>query len=514
MNIHFRSWAPVARSGCGAMSGLMQLFAYGAQDITLTGGSEGRHCFLCNSVCRLTNRMTWSSQDVASAIRAGHVTCLQKARYKLNWHTVDQGRLCEAAAETSINMLVHVHRDMRMAWDNRAAVAAANSNNEECLCYTIRNGAPLCKRVCVWIAEKGSAACVRELRRRLEWGDDDTSRLLVNCDARRVAAEAGNLEFLRFELTRSTRSHTLPNAETLLTCAAKSGKEECLRYVFLHCQLRAADASVLDMTRDRRIAVRICAAAAGEGKLGCLRFAYDAILAHASTTASADADVNSGNLENSICEAAARRGSIVCLEFARSRGSPLGASITEHAAASGCRECLEYVYVVCGAQWTDRTAIAAINICGKDDLLCWACKRGVPVALMMNTEIEKRGKNGAVSWVSYKHLKYSLANVLKWATDDVNKMARGLREDRARAALAYFLHYRSLPLNVPIDIRWRAFRRLRALRTLVSAVFRIRRTMLARVIGRIEDAWLAYRFAPIPGRAGYDAARTSYYYLQ
>lgn len=298
----------------------MQLIAYGAQDISAHDlyPTGSRHCALCHSVCRLRNKVTWSFQDVASAITAGHITCLTKAKSKRVLPS-DEG-LCKVAAETSINMLEVVHKDLHMPWDDRTPAAAAESNNEECLLYTIRNGAPLCENVCLWIAEKGNADCVSELRRRLNKGDHITSRLLVDCEACKVAAYAGNLHYLKFDLTRTrTRTHgqtthtqTQNNAETLMTCVARSGKEECLRYVFLHYQIltRAADSNVniygrRGLALDRCGAIRVCAAAARSGNIECLRFAYDAILAPTSDQASDQVNKhkhehNDKNVESSI----------------------------------------------------------------------------------------------------------------------------------------------------------------------------------------------------------------------
>ena len=60
---------------------------------------------------------------------------------------------------------------------------------------------------------------------------------------------------------------------------------------------------------------------------------------------------------------------------------------------------------------------------------------------------------------------------------------RALLEDRARAALSFFRRFGYLPQAVPFDVR-------------VRAAFRWRRRALQRAVHRIEDAWLAYQFAP------------------
>ena len=195
------------------------------------------------------------------------------------------------------------------------------------------------------------------------------------------------------------------------------------------------------------------------------------------------------------------RGSLSCLMYARERGYPLSTRITVHAMAD--LACLKYVRETCGAAWAPETATSAeANLV----TLRYALERGAPVAPLF-IAMEQGRSDRMTSSPSFVQ---AVLNISMAYCGKGSGAGRALLEDRARATLSFFRRFGHLPQTVPFDVRARAVRRLTVIAVIARAAFRWRRRALQRAVHRIEDAWLAYQYAPIEGRKGFDTAHAHF----
>jgi hypothetical protein len=416
-------------------------------------------------------------------------------------------------------MLEFVEETLQAKGDYHTAIVAARLHDDECFEYVIKkSGVHLCMEASSRIAGYSDATQARLMQQvlRAKCARWPRSALIS-------AARSGNTEFLRialhFDVSSAPGSGTRfrrkmnETAEAVLVEAAYSGNADCLRFVhrtlILHplyrCQPCDASSCYSRSAMTQKKAARVCAAAVGRsaygmyytegGSIECFRYAHDEIMASAKVV-SIDAVATTFELEQ-VCYAASRKGDdTTFIQYAHRNGYPIGPHILE-SAMSGI-PCLDYVHSVCGVEWSDTTTCSDY---GSYDTMIWAIERGAPVSRL----IEKLCR------LDHDHRSLSMG-ILKSSLSSLSRhdTPRRLLNDRAKALSTHYVRYGRVPECASFDIRTRALRRLRAIRALVRAVLEMRRSMLLRTVKKIEDAWLAYKFAPVQGRSGYDVARASF----
>lgn len=461
----------------------MQLVAYGAQDFNLVKCNPGAWCNVCSPSSSSGDR----TEDLASAVRRRHHTCIRRfvslrCTRRPERDELDQGRLCEEAAKVGTDTLELVHTEMCMAWDERTALASARwHSRDDCFMYAMKRCAPLDESVFSALAT--SSACSKRAASAAFARLRQQQQISCPSDAYFLAACAGNMVFLGACPLPTDRYPEFAEHLLLAAAARRFDYSNCVKKVYK--LLRRPPLS-------KGSVIRLCVAAAGAGNLDALRYAHEVIRRFCSR------DDNDDGLPVSLCDAAASYGSVSCLMYARERRYPLSARITVHAMTD--LACLKYVRETCGAEWAPDTITS-----GEKNFatLRYALRCGALVAPLF-VAIERGRSNYDASTYSTL-LSNSMACCGKGS-----HASRVLLEDRARAALSFYRLFGHLPETVPFDVRARAVRRMRAIAVVARATFRSRHRALQRAVHRIEDAWLAYRFAPIDGRKGFDAAHAHF----
>lgn len=120
--------------------GLMQLLAYGAQDV------EASNTFGRSEICELCapdRCAPWDTEELISAISARHIGCLRRAwkSKAINKQNLDQARMCEAAARTGYTFLRSVYDELGVrGWDKRVLYRAALNHDETTFVFAITKG--------------------------------------------------------------------------------------------------------------------------------------------------------------------------------------------------------------------------------------------------------------------------------------------------------------------------------------------------------------------------------------